>query len=77
MALVPQDRYADWEIAVISGGMTVAAIPMYESMDEKWVLAIMAGLSALLVPIPYLFYLYGVKIRSYSKYAANQVRVEA
>ena len=52
--------------------MAIAAIPIYESMCEEWVLTIMGGLSALLVPIPFLFYRYGARIRNYSKLAASQ-----
>ena len=54
---------------VAAGGMVEAAIPFYRNLSVHWALTILGCLSALLVPIPYLFYLYGTKIRGKSKYA--------
>ncbi|KAJ4369647.1 hypothetical protein N0V83_005409 [Neocucurbitaria cava] len=55
---------------VAAGGMTVVGIPFYENMGVHWTLTILGGISALLVPVPYLLYAYGEKIRRLSKYAA-------
>lgn len=55
---------------VAAGGMTVVGIPFYENMGVHWTLTILGGISALLVPVPYLLYTYGEKIRRLSKYAA-------
>lgn len=54
---------------VTAGGMTVVGIPFYKNMGVHWTLTILGGISALLVPVPYLFYIYGRKIRAKSKYA--------
>jgi multidrug resistance protein len=54
---------------VAAGGMVEVAIPFYKRLGVHWTLTILGCLSALLVPVPYLFYLYGVKIRKRSKYA--------
>ncbi|KAJ4985442.1 major facilitator superfamily transporter [Stagonosporopsis vannaccii] len=54
---------------VTAGGMTVVGIPFYKNMGVHWTLTILGGISALLVPVPYLFYIYGTKIRGMSKYA--------
>lgn len=40
-------------------------------MGTHYTLTILACLSALLVPVPYVFYKYGPWIRSKSKYAIN------
>ena len=54
---------------VAAGGMVEVAIPFYSNLGVHWTLTILGCLSALLVPVPYLFYKYGVKIRKRSKYA--------
>ena len=54
---------------VAAGGMVVVAIPFYSNLGVHWTLTILGCLSALLVPVPYLFYKYGVEIRKRSKYA--------
>lgn len=52
-----------------AGGMVEAAIPFYRNLGVHWTLTILGALSALLVPIPYLFYHFGTQIRARSKYA--------
>ncbi|RMY07061.1 hypothetical protein D0867_09485 [Hortaea werneckii] len=52
-----------------SGGMVIVSVPFYENMGVHYTLTILACLSALLVPVPYVFYKYGPWIRSHSKYA--------
>ncbi|KAF1355973.1 MFS general substrate transporter [Lizonia empirigonia] len=54
---------------VTAGGMTVVGIPFYKNMGVHWTLTILGATSALLVPVPYLFYVYGKRIRGMSKYA--------
>lgn len=54
---------------VAAGGMVEVAIPFYSNLGVHWTLTILGCLSALLVPVPYLFYKYGVRIRKRSKYA--------
>ncbi|TKA76488.1 hypothetical protein B0A55_02877 [Friedmanniomyces simplex] len=54
-----------------AGGMTIAGIPFYENMGVQYTLTILACLSCLLVPVPYVFYKYGPWIRSKSKYAVT------
>lgn len=53
----------------ISGGMTVVGIPFYKNLGPHWPLTIMACISVLLTPLPYLFYQYGYIIRRRSRYA--------
>ena len=56
---------------IASGGMIVVGIPFYKNLGVPYTLTIMACISVLLVPVPYLFYKYGWWIRSKSKYAIN------
>ncbi|PSN67028.1 MFS general substrate transporter [Corynespora cassiicola Philippines] len=56
---------------VAAGGMTVVGIPFYKNMGVHYTLTIMGCISVVLVPVPYLFYLYGRKLREWSTYAAT------
>ncbi|QIW96975.1 hypothetical protein AMS68_002493 [Peltaster fructicola] len=55
-----------------AGGMTIVGIPFYENLGVHYTLTILACLSALMVPVPYVFYKYGAKIRSKSKFATSK-----
>jgi MFS family permease len=57
---------------IIAGGMTVVGIPFYKNMGVHWTLTILAGLSALLAPLPYVFYKYGYIIRRKSRFAVSR-----
>ncbi|KAL8710165.1 MAG: hypothetical protein Q9220_005248 [cf. Caloplaca sp. 1 TL-2023] len=54
---------------VAAGGSIEYAIPFYKNMGVAWTLTILGAISALCVPLPYLFYQYGPSIRKRSKYA--------
>lgn len=54
---------------VVAGGLVEAAVPFYSNLGVHWTLTILGVISALLVPVPFAFYLYGHKIREKSKYA--------
>ncbi|KAI9706157.1 MAG: hypothetical protein M1820_004918 [Bogoriella megaspora] len=56
-----------------AGGMTIVGIPMYENLGVHYTLTVLGCISAVLVPVPYLFFKYGTKIRKHSKYAINPV----
>ncbi|MCJ1241704.1 hypothetical protein MMC14_009710 [Varicellaria rhodocarpa] len=56
---------------VAAGGMIEVGIPMYENLGVHWTLTILGAISLLMVPVPYLFYAYGTKIRARSKYALS------
>ncbi|KAL4942393.1 hypothetical protein BDV06DRAFT_222247 [Aspergillus oleicola] len=55
--------------ALLSGGMMMASLPMYSNIGVMWSLTILGIASALMVPVPYAFYLWGDKVRSYSRHA--------
>ncbi|RAH74878.1 MFS transporter [Aspergillus aculeatinus CBS 121060] len=52
-----------------AGGMTVVGVPFYQNMGVHWTLTILGAISALMVPVPYGFYRWGVKIRGWSRFA--------
>ena len=56
---------------LVCGGMVVVGIPMYSNLGVHWALTIMGALSAVMVPVPFLFYRYGEKIRGWSKFAVD------
>ena len=57
---------------LISGGLTVAGIPLYENVGTHWTLTIMAVIGCLLAPIPYLLYRYGPWVRKHSRHAIRR-----
>ncbi|OGE54577.1 hypothetical protein PENARI_c006G07523 [Penicillium arizonense] len=55
-----------------AGGMTVVGIPFYKNMGVHWTLTILGCISAIMVPVPYVFYRYGPVIRKWSRYAVAE-----
>ena len=45
--------------------------PMYHKLGVGWATSVFAFFSVLLIPIPYLFYVYGPMLRKRGKYSAN------
>ena len=59
-----------------AGGMTIVGVPFYRNMGVHWTLTILGCISAIMVPVPYVFYRYGPVIRRWSRYAvAEEVKV--
>ncbi|GJC90177.1 putative efflux pump kojT [Colletotrichum liriopes] len=56
---------------VVAGGMTVVGIPFYENLGTHYTLTILACISAVLAPIPYVLYYYGRWIRGKSRFAVS------
>ncbi|THZ29081.1 MFS general substrate transporter [Aureobasidium pullulans] len=56
---------------VAAGGMTVVGVPFYQNLGVHYTCTILGCISAVMVPVPYIFYLYGHKIRARSKYAPS------
>ncbi|KAL8671960.1 MAG: hypothetical protein Q9168_003556 [Polycauliona sp. 1 TL-2023] len=54
---------------VAAGGSIEYAIPFYTNVGVPRTLTILGAISALCVPLPYLFFVFGPKIRKRSKYA--------
>ncbi|KAL9087530.1 MAG: hypothetical protein Q9165_006641 [Trypethelium subeluteriae] len=53
-----------------AGGMTVASIPFYQNMGTHYTLTILACISAVMVPVPYMLHHFGSRIRGTSRFAA-------
>jgi multidrug resistance protein len=71
-------RYAASAIAANTFLRSVLALafplfidPMYGKLGIPWATSVFAFFSLLLIPIPYLFYIYGPSIRKRGKYSAN------
>jgi hypothetical protein len=51
-----------------AGGMVMAARPMYEGIGVHWTMTLLGCLAAALCPAPFVFWLYGPKLRAKSPY---------
>lgn len=51
---------------------TVVGVPFYKNVGTHWTLSILACIAVLVIPIPYVLYKFGPKIRAKSKYAAKE-----
>ncbi|KAE8393546.1 major facilitator superfamily domain-containing protein [Aspergillus alliaceus] len=52
-----------------AGGMTVVGIPFYKDMGVHYTLTILGCISAVMTPVPYIFWGFGERIRSWSRFA--------
>lgn len=50
-----------------AGVMQVVSIPMYKNLGVHWALTLLGCLATIMTPIPYIFYLYGARIRGARK----------
>lgn len=55
---------------VTAGAMIEVSLPFYKNLGVAWTLTILGALSALLVPVPYVFFKFGPAIRKRSHYAS-------
>lgn len=58
---------------LVAGGMVMAARPMYEGIGVHWTMTILGGLSILLAPMPFVFRIYGARLRERSRYAESPI----
>ncbi|KAI1616180.1 major facilitator superfamily domain-containing protein [Exophiala viscosa] len=56
---------------IAAGGMIPASIPLYENLGVHWTVTLLGAISALMAPVPYIFYYFGARIRKRSRYAAS------
>ncbi|OJJ49062.1 hypothetical protein ASPZODRAFT_150016 [Penicilliopsis zonata CBS 506.65] len=61
----------------VAGGMTVAGVPFYTNLGVHHTLTILACISAVMTPLPYVFYRYGEVIRGLSKFARKEKQLAA
>ncbi|EMR70918.1 hypothetical protein MGN70_010469 [Eutypa lata] len=57
---------------VIAGALLPASVPWYENLGPHWTLTIVAILSTIMAPLPFVLYKYGHKIRAMSKNVQNK-----
>lgn len=55
-----------------SGAAVMFAYPMFVNLGNHWALSLLGFLSLVMVPVPFVFFIYGYKIRSYSRFAAHE-----
>ncbi|KAF9250798.1 hypothetical protein DTO006G1_9695 [Penicillium roqueforti] len=59
---------------VAAGAMAIVAEIMYKELGIEWTLTLWGGVSLLFLPVPYLLYWKGYKIRAQSRYARRSER---
>jgi hypothetical protein len=57
---------------IVAGGMVVASVPFYKNVGVHWVLTVLGCVSALLAPVPFVFWRFGARIRRRSRYATEK-----
>lgn len=67
--------YANSAIASITmvrsffgAGFPLFATKMYSNLGVQWATSVLAFISVAMIPVPVLFYIYGAKIRGWSRY---------
>lgn len=55
--------------SALGGGFPLFAVQMYHNLGVAWASSLLAFLSIAMAPIPVLFFLFGKKIRSWSKFS--------
>jgi hypothetical protein len=48
---------------LFSGGMVIATEPLYNALTTKWMLFMLGCIASALMPIPWIFWKFGAKIR--------------
>lgn len=56
---------------IVAGGMVEVSIPMYRNLGVHWTLTVLGGISLVMMPVPFIFYKFGGKIRKYSRHATK------
>ncbi|KAI0270455.1 MFS general substrate transporter [Gloeopeniophorella convolvens] len=55
--------------SIVGAAFPLFTVQMFENMGVNWAATLIAGVSGLLAPIPFLFYKYGTRIRQKSEFA--------
>ncbi|PYH94910.1 MFS multidrug transporter [Aspergillus ellipticus CBS 707.79] len=55
--------------SALGAGFPMFAIPMFHNLGVDWAMTLLGCLTAILFPVPILFYFYGQRIRSWSKFS--------
>jgi MFS transporter, DHA1 family, multidrug resistance protein len=55
--------------SALAAGFPLFATAMYHTLGVAWASSLLGFLTAALAPVPYLFFIYGAKIRKLSKFS--------
>ncbi|KAJ5364233.1 uncharacterized protein N7496_009946 [Penicillium cataractarum] len=59
-----------------AGAMAVLAEIMYKDLGEAWTLTLLGGIAMLFLPVPFLLFKWGSRVRHWSKFAREHERTE-
>jgi len=62
----------EYIVILFSGGMTVAAGPLYSNLGTHWTCTLLGCIATLLMPVLFVFYKWGPKIRQFSRFARKK-----
>lgn len=57
--------------SVLAAAFPLVVPPMFRSLGNDWAFSVLAFVSVLNIPIPFVFWFYGPKIRAMGKYSSN------
>ncbi|KAF2117138.1 major facilitator superfamily domain-containing protein [Lophiotrema nucula] len=57
--------------SIAAASFPLWSAPLYESLGVEWSATLLAGLSLLMLPFPVVFFVFGKKIRGWSRYAVD------
>ena len=57
-------------LGILAAVFPLFGIQMYEKLGFQWATTLLAGLTVLMLPFPYIFFRYGKKIRGTSRFAS-------
>lgn len=67
-----RSQIADYaNLGVMTAAFPLFGVQMYEKLGYQWASSLLAFLMVAMVPFPYIFFRYGKKIRSKSRYAKS------
>ena len=61
---------------MFAGAFPLHALPIYMNFGIPWGSTIVACFSALLIPVPFLFFTWGARIRGKGQWGAGCLRIE-
>jgi hypothetical protein len=59
--------------SVFAGAFPLFTTAMFHNMGVPWAASVLGFISVALIPIPYLFYIYGKRIRARGKWSAGSL----
>ena len=60
--------------SLAGAGFPLFATPMFNNLGVAWATSLLGFLTLAMVPVPVLFFIYGKKIRSLSKFSPTEKR---